>query len=40
MEGEIIQQNPQLNSMASEDLEMALKPLLTEKIIEELREES
>ena len=40
MEGEIIQQNPQLNSIAPEDLEMALKPLLTEKIIEELREES
>ena len=40
LEREVMDQNPQLDSMSSEDVERALKPLLTEKIIEELREES
>ena len=41
LEWEVVEQHgPWLNSMSSEEVERALKPLLTEKIIEELREES
>ena len=40
LERDVVDQNPQLASMGPEESERALVPLLTEKIIEELREES